>query len=114
MAISDATAAAGLTTGALARLGGMDITASETGAYLKDGTLAGSVLTMNRAFRTIVEVMNLSLVDAALMCSTTPARELGLVGHGLLAPGAVADLVVLDASFAVVQTYVGGQLAYSH
>ena len=47
------------------------------------------------------------------MCATTAARELGLVGHGVLAPGAVADLVVLDANFSVVQTYVGGQLVYA-
>jgi N-acetylglucosamine-6-phosphate deacetylase len=41
------------------------------------------------------------------------ARELGLVGYGVLAPDAVADLVVLDANFSVVQTYVGGELVYS-
>ena len=113
MAISDATAVAGLPSGSRARLGGTEITAAENGAYLPDGTLAGSVLTMNRAFQTIVEQMHLSLVDAAVMCSTTPARELGLVGHGVLAPDAVADLVVLDADFSVVQTYIGGQLAYT-
>ena len=55
----------------------------------------------------------LSLVDATTMCATTPARELGLVGHGLLAVDAAADVVVLDAHLGVVQTYVGGQLAYS-
>jgi N-acetylglucosamine-6-phosphate deacetylase len=47
------------------------------------------------------------------MCATTPARELGLVGHGALASGGVADLVVLDAQFAVVQTYVAGRLIYT-
>ena len=68
---------------------------------------------MDRAFRMLVGRMGLSLVDAATMCATTPARELGLVGHGVLARDAVADLVVLDANFLVVQTYVGGQLVYS-
>jgi N-acetylglucosamine-6-phosphate deacetylase len=47
------------------------------------------------------------------VCATTPARELGLVGCGLLAPGALADLVVLDANFDVIQTYVAGQLVYA-
>ena len=55
----------------------------------------------------------LSLVDAVAVCSTTPARELGLVGHGVLAEGAVADVVVFDARFNVVQTYIDGQLVYS-
>ena len=47
------------------------------------------------------------------MCATTPARELGLVGHGLLAVDAVADFVVLDAQLRVVQTYVAGNLVYT-
>jgi len=57
--------------------------------------------------------VGLSLVDAATICATTSARELGLVGHGVLAPDAVADLVVLDSHFTVVQTYLGGQLVYA-
>jgi N-acetylglucosamine-6-phosphate deacetylase len=112
-AITDATAAAGLPVGRRARIGGQPITAGESAAFLDDGTIAGSVLTMDRAFQILVARIGLPLVDAAALCSTTPARELGLVGHGVLAPEAVADLVVLDAQFGVVQTYIGGQLAYS-
>jgi N-acetylglucosamine-6-phosphate deacetylase len=113
LAITDGTAAAGLPDGSHATLGGRTITARNGAAYLPDGTLAGSVLTMDEAFRVLVERMGLSIVDAATMCATTPARELGLVGHGLLAVDAAADVVVLDAQLAVVQTYVAGQLAYS-
>ena len=113
LAITDGTGASGLPPGGQAVLGGRAITARDGAAYLADGTLAGSVLTMDAAFRTLVERIGFSLVDAATMCATTPARELGLVGHGLLAVDAVADVVVLDAQLTVVQTYVGGQLAYS-
>jgi N-acetylglucosamine-6-phosphate deacetylase len=113
LAITDGTAAAGLPEGGQGRLGGRTITARDGAAYLPDGTLAGSVLTMDAAFRVLVERIGLSLVDASTMCATTPARELGLVGHGVLAVDAVADVVVLDAQLGVVQTYVGGQLAYS-
>jgi N-acetylglucosamine-6-phosphate deacetylase len=112
-AITDGTGAAGLPDGSQAVLGGRAITARDGAAYLADGTLAGSVLTMDAALRTLVERIGFSLVDAATMCATTPARELGLVGHGLLAVDGVADVVVLDAQLTVVQTYVGGQLAYS-
>jgi N-acetylglucosamine-6-phosphate deacetylase len=112
-AITDGTAASGLPVGARARLGGRTITAGSAGAVLDDGTLAGSTLTMEGAFQSLIGRIGLSIVDAATLCATTPARELGLVGHGVLAPEAVADLVVLDAMFAVVQTYVGGQLVYS-
>ena len=113
LAITDATAAAGLPVGSRASLGGQPIIAGDATALLADGTIAGSVLTMDRAFQTLVGRVGLSLVDAATICATTPARELGLVGYGMLAPEAVADLVVLDANFSVVQTYVGGQLVYA-
>src|SRR4029077_20601012 len=89
------------------------ITPGPATALRADGTIAGSVLTMDRAFQTLVGQVGLSLVDAATICATTPARELGLVGHGILAPGAVADLGVLDAQLAVVQTYIGEQLVYA-
>jgi N-acetylglucosamine-6-phosphate deacetylase len=113
MAISDGTAASALEVGTPARLGGRTIVAGPDSARLEDGTMAGSVLTMDRAFRQLTTDMGFSAVDAALMCATTPARELGLVGHGMLTEGAVADLVVLDRSGRVVQTYIGGQRVYS-
>jgi N-acetylglucosamine-6-phosphate deacetylase len=112
-AITDGTAAAGLPVGRRARLGGHAITAGESAAYLDDGTVAGSVVTMDRCFQVLVGRIGLSPVDAVTLCATTPARELGLVGHGVLAPDSVADLVVLDAQFGVVQTYIAGQLVYS-
>jgi N-acetylglucosamine-6-phosphate deacetylase len=112
-AITDSTAASGLPVGSAVMLGGRPITAGERTALLPDGTIAGSVLTMEGAFQTLMAQVGLSLVDAATICATTPARELGLIGHGVLAPEAVADLVVLDANFAVVQTYVAGQLVYA-
>jgi N-acetylglucosamine-6-phosphate deacetylase len=112
-AITDGTAAAGLERGAQARLGGRTITAGPSGAFLEDGTLAGSILTMERAFFTLIGKIGVSLTDAVTLCSTTPARELGLVGYGVLAQDAIADLVVLDSTFEVVQTYIAGQLVYA-
>ena len=97
--------------GSRARLGGRPITIRDA-AYLDDGTLAGSVLTMDRAFALLVSVMGLSLVDAATVCSTTPARALGLQGFGVIAPGAMADLAVLAADLTVTQTWIGGELAF--
>jgi N-acetylglucosamine-6-phosphate deacetylase len=113
MAVSDGTAAAGLSIGAHARLGEEVVLVRESAAYTGEGILAGSVQLLDRAFAMLVRQAGLSLVDAATMCATTPARELGLVGHGALVRGNVADLVVLDGDFRVVQTYVGGQLVYA-
>jgi N-acetylglucosamine-6-phosphate deacetylase len=112
MAITDATGGAGLPMGTRARLGDQLITVGEAAAYLDDGTLAGSILTMDRAFAMLVNQVGLALPEAVMMCSTTPARELGLQGMGLLTEGGLADLTVLDRNFRVVQTYVGGLLVY--
>jgi N-acetylglucosamine-6-phosphate deacetylase len=72
MAITDATAGAGLPVGSTARLGGHLIHVRDQAAFLGEGTLAGSTLTMDRAFRNVVTSFGGSLVDAATMCSTTP------------------------------------------
>jgi N-acetylglucosamine-6-phosphate deacetylase len=111
MAITDGTAGSGLPHGSRSRLGDRAI-AIRDAAYLDDGTFAGSVLTMDRAFANLTARTGLSLVDAAVVCSTTPARALGLQGFGVIAPGATADLVVLDRELRVVQTWISGSLAY--
>ena len=113
IAMTDGTAGSGLPVGLRARLGSRPITVRESGAYLDEGTLAGSVLTMDGAFRVLVERVGLTLTDAATLCATTPARELKLDGHGVIAPGAVADLTVLNRELRVVQTYIGGAQVFS-
>ena len=109
MAITDGSAGAGLAPGTRTRLGGRAITVTDRAAFLDDGTLAGSTATMDRVFRVLTGQVGLGLVEAAILCATTPARELGLHGHGVIARGAVADLAVLDQHLAVVDTFVGGE-----
>jgi N-acetylglucosamine-6-phosphate deacetylase len=111
MAITDGTAGSGLPKGSRTVIGGRPITIRDA-AYLDDGTLAGSSLTMDRAFVRLTSEVGLSLSDAATVCATTPARALGLQGFGVLAAGAMADLVVLDRDLRVVQTWVSGVLAW--
>jgi N-acetylglucosamine-6-phosphate deacetylase len=112
MAITDGTGGSGLPVGSTARLGGRRIHVTDSAAILDEGTLAGSTLTMDRAFRTIVTAFELSVVDASILCSTTPARELGLAGFGVIAKDCAADIVVLDRGFRVVRTYIDGREVY--
>jgi N-acetylglucosamine-6-phosphate deacetylase len=113
MAISDGTAAAGLRPGTQSVLGGQTIETRESAAFLLDGTLAGSTATMDRVLRVLVEQAGVSLIDAANMCATTPARALGLANRGVLEIGAAADLVVLDRNLSVIETYVDGELVFA-
>ena len=68
---------------------------------------------MDLVFWFLVKQVGLSLSDASRLCSTTPAAELRLPESGAIARGMLADLVVLDKSLAVKQTYVAGRLAFS-
>ena len=113
MAITDGTAGSGLSVGSSTRLGGRRIHVTEHAAVLDDGTLAGSTLTMDRAFRTIVTAFGFSVAEAAVLCSTTPARELGLTGFGVLAVDAYADVAVLDRDFRVTRTFIDGREVYA-
>ena len=107
----DGTAASGLPRGSKARLGSLPITAQDV-ARLDSGAMGGSVLTMDRAFATLVRECDVALVDAARMCATTPARDLRLSHHGCIDPGQVADLAVLDAELGVGETWIEGRRAW--
>ena len=111
MAITDGTAGAGLPRGSRATIGGRSITVGDV-ALLEDGTIAGSVLTMDQAFARLVTTMDVGLVDAATICATTPARALGLQGFGTITAGAIADLVVMDRELKVTHTFIAGALVH--
>jgi N-acetylglucosamine-6-phosphate deacetylase len=110
--VTDAIAAAGMPDGAY-ELGGQPVVVSGGVARLATpdgapGAIAGSTLTMDAALRRTV-VAGVSLVDAARMAATTPARALGFAGTvGAVAPGLRADLVELDQDLAVVRVMRGG------
>ncbi len=111
MAITDGTAGSGLPPGARATLGGRPITVGATARY-PDGTMAGSVATMDRALWWLVGPVGLALTDAVRLCATTPAQALGFHDLGVIRPGALADLAVLDGNLRVRATYVGGVRVY--
>jgi N-acetylglucosamine-6-phosphate deacetylase len=78
-------------------------------ATLSDGTLAGSTLTMDAAFRNIIAATGCSLIEASRMCSYTPACAIELGDSlGRIVPGFAADLVFLDQDLRVVKTMIGG------
>lgn len=82
-------------------------------ARLADGTLTGSVLTMDQALRNVLALPGVSLPAASAMLSRNPARAAGANARkGLLAPGYDADLVLLDADLRLCATYCAGTLVY--
>jgi N-acetylglucosamine-6-phosphate deacetylase len=105
--ITDAMAASGMPDGRY-DLGGQSVDVQGGAARLtRDGALAGSTLTMAGALRHAITA-GVSLVDAARMASTTPARIIGL--DRTIAVGQPADLVVLDEDFRVHEVWRHGEL----
>jgi N-acetylglucosamine-6-phosphate deacetylase len=83
-------------------------------AYLADGTLAGSTLTMEEAVKTMVRQVDVPVTNAIRMATFNGAKVLG-VSHrkGILAVGKDADLVVLDPDFKVQMTVFEGEPRFS-
>ncbi|MEW9546804.1 N-acetylglucosamine-6-phosphate deacetylase [Nonomuraea sp. NPDC050783] len=100
--ITDAMSAAGLGDGDYL-LGSMRVRVDDGVARLAEGgSIAGSTLTMDVAFRRAVRELGLSLPDAVQVASLTPARVLGLAGRvGSIGVGKAADLVVLSPELEV-------------
>ena len=105
--VTDSTAAAGMPDGDY-RLGRHTVTKCLGGVRLPDGTLAGSTLTMDQALRNLVG-LGLSLAEASRRTATIAAVHLGLADRGVLAPGAWADVVVLDASLQLQRVLIEGE-----
>ncbi|MDX3853794.1 N-acetylglucosamine-6-phosphate deacetylase [Streptomyces sp. AK02-01A] len=100
--ITDAMDAAGFGDG-LYQLGPLAVEVKEGVARLVEGgSIAGSTLTLDTAFRRAATVDRLPVEDIVRAVSANPAKLLGLYDRiGSLEPGKDADLVVLDADFSV-------------
>jgi N-acetylglucosamine-6-phosphate deacetylase len=110
--ITDAMRATGLGPGHY-DLGGQSVTVQGDECRLADGTLAGSILTMERALGHFMVATGLALAAAWPATSRSPAQALDLAhDHGALTPGYRADLVLLDAQLQVMATLVGGAVVY--
>ena len=108
--ITDAMSATGLPDGNY-KLGELDVYVKDNQARLvSNDSLAGSVLTLDKAFKNIIE-LGYSIFDAVKMTSTNAAREFGL-NTGEISEGKDADLVVLNNDYSVDMTFVKGKLKY--
>jgi N-acetylglucosamine-6-phosphate deacetylase len=104
--VTDATAATGMPDGRYF-LGLVEIEVKD-GMCTHDGTLAGSVLTLDKAVRNVMSFADWNLQNAVRAASLNPARTAGAKNKGLLQPGADADLVVMSETGDVKATIVKG------
>jgi len=111
-AVTDAMAATGLPPGRY-RLGRLDVILEGRRVALAEApdTLAGSVLTMDRAVKVLVDA-GVGLPAAVTAATATPTRIIGEPTRGRLGPGAEADLVVLERNLSVAAVLRAGRPAH--
>lgn len=110
--ITDAMRAKGLAPGTY-DLGGQDVVVTQEDARLADGTLAGSILTMENAAKNMRLVTDCTLSELVAMTSTNAALQLGLSNKGKIESGKDADLTIIDEEWNVQVTICRGNIAYT-
>jgi len=110
--ITDAMRAGGMPDGVY-DLGGQTVHVENGAARLTDGTLAGSVLTLNQAVRNFYTHTNATLPEVIKMASLNPAKSIRIDERkGSLENGKDADIILLDDNFDCYLTMVGGKIIY--
>ncbi len=111
--VTDAMAALGMSPGQHL-LGDYEVTVDGETCRLADGTLAGSILSMDQALRNLLAFTGCTLEEALQTMTTTAARAIGLERErGQVAPGFIADLALLSPDLHVRGTIVDGELVYA-
>ncbi len=110
--ITDAMRAKGIPDG-VSELGGQTVYVKNGEARLADGTLAGSVLRMNRAVQNLVEKVGVPFTQAVDCATINPAKNLKIDNEtGSIAVGKRADFTVINENYDVLMTVRGGEVVY--
>lgn len=106
--VTDATSATGMPDGDY-KLGSHTVHKCLGGVRLTDGTLAGSALTMDQAFRNLI-TLGLTLEEASRRLSRIPAELIQIFDRGVIKEGAYADLLILNDDLTLKEIYTEGEL----
>lgn len=105
--VTDALSAAGMPDGRY-QLGGFEVDVRDNVCW-SEGKLAGSILTLDRAVRNVIEFAGWKLEDAVRLATLNPARTIGICHRkGAIAVGADADFVALTPKGNVLRTIING------
>jgi N-acetylglucosamine-6-phosphate deacetylase len=108
--VTDGMSATGMPDGTY-MLGDIEVEVHD-GRCTSNGTLAGSVLTMDRGVRNLMTFAGASLDTAAAAASRNPSQLMGIGDNwGSLDTGRIANITVLSSAAEVIQTFLGGRLA---
>ncbi|MBI6874147.1 N-acetylglucosamine-6-phosphate deacetylase [Clostridium aciditolerans] len=98
----------------ISELGGQKVIVKNNSARLENGTLAGSILTLNKAAKNMVENTNLNIYQAISMVSLNSAKDIGISDRkGSIEEGKDADIVIFDEEYNVSHTIVEGKTVFT-
>lgn len=108
--VTDAMMACSMPDGMYA-LGGQDVVVKEGAARLLNGSLAGSILTLDKAVKNVYKNVGLPLYEAVKMASYNPAKHCKVEDRkGLIKEGYDADLVLFDEDINIKKVFVNGKI----
>ena len=111
--VTDCLPAGGLPLGTYT-LGGQPFVATETVCRLPDGTIAGSIMPLNRGVKNLRDNTGLPLWECVRCASLNPAEMLRIDGEkGSLEKGKDADVVIANGDLDVKKVFVLGSERYS-
>lgn len=94
-------------------LGGQPVHKEGIKCLMPDGTIAGSVLELNKALANVLENTNLEVYEAVNAASLNPAKALGEDKEiGSIEVGKRADFMIADEKFNAIMTILGGEIRY--
>ncbi|MBR2315231.1 MAG: N-acetylglucosamine-6-phosphate deacetylase [Clostridia bacterium] len=95
-------------------LGGQPITKKGIECRLADGTIAGSVLTLNKGVYNLLANTDLSVSEAVNCASLNPAKAIKVSDEiGSLEEGKKADIIIADDEFEIISTIIDGKIRYN-
>ena len=94
-------------------LGGQEVMVKNGAAKLQDGTLAGSVLTLNKAVKNMLKHCDLEIYEAVAMATLIPAKVINMdYKKGSLEVGKDADIIIFDKEIDIFTTIVEGNIVF--
>lgn len=97
----------------ISELGGQKVIVKNNSARLEDGTLAGSILTLNKAVKNYMQYTDINIYESVNMASLNPAKYLKIDNKtGSIEVGKDADMTIFDNDFCVKQTIINGKTVY--
>ncbi|GAA0720863.1 N-acetylglucosamine-6-phosphate deacetylase [Clostridium malenominatum] len=97
----------------ISELGEQKVIVKDNSARLEDGTLAGSILTLNKAVRNVLENTKLQLHEVIAMATLNPARVIHMDSKkGSIEVGKDADIIIFDDELNIKHTIIEGKTIF--